>query len=301
MAWKGLHLSRPAYLHADRGSLSIEFRDNLEPARFRLPLEDIAWLVLDSPQILLNSGFLSRCSDAGVMILGVDSKHLPCWTSLPWTRFHKQGEVMELQLDASLPRKKRLWQEIVRLKLLAQAATLEGLGREKAAFLRALAGFVRSGDADNTEGRGAQVYFRSLFQERQFTRHADDLPNHMLDYGYAVVRASIARHLCATGFIPQLGLHHRGLGNAYNLADDLIEPYRPLVDTLAVSTLGARGSSDPFLIEDRRALVALLSRDVRVNGETVSLFHATELTVASLKGALRSGKPELLKFPTSTP
>lgn len=301
MAWKGLHLSRPAYLHTERGSLSIEFRDDLEPAKFRLPLEDLAWLVLDSPQILLNSALLSRCSDAGVMVLGVDEKHLPCWTSLPWTRFHKQGEVMRLQLEASLPRKKRLWQEIIRLKLLAQAAALEALGRDKAQHLRTLANAVRSGDPDNTEARAAQLYFRSLFAERPFTRHADDLPNHMLDYGYAVIRASIARHLCAIGFIPQLGLHHCGLANAYNLADDLIEPYRPFVDALAVRTLGGRLSSDPFLTEDRRSLVAILDRDVLVNGQTVTLFQAVSLTVASLKGALRDGAPTRLSFPEPTP
>lgn len=301
MAWKGLHLSRPAYLHTERGSLSIEFRDDLEPAKFRLPLEDLAWLVLDSPQILLNSALLSRCGDAGVMVLGVDEKHLPCWTSLPWTRFHKQGEVMRLQLEATLPRKKRLWQEIVRLKLLAQAASLEALGREKAPHLRALAAAVRSGDPDNNEARAAQLYFRSLFPERPFTRHADDLPNHMLDYGYAVIRASIARHLCAIGFIPQLGLHHCGLANAYNLADDLIEPYRPFVDALAVRILGDRLSSEPFLTEDRRAIVSILDRDVLVNGETVTLFHSISLTVASLKGALREGDSTLLSFPEPTP
>jgi CRISPR-associated protein Cas1 len=301
MAWKGLHLSRPAYLHTERGSLSIEFRDDLEPAKFRLPLEDLAWLVLDSPQILLNSAFLSRCSDAGVMVLGVDEKHLPCWTSLPWTRFHKQGEVMRLQLEANLPRKKRLWQEIVRLKLIAQASALEALGRDKAPHLRTLAAAVRSGDPDNTEARAAQLYFRSLFPERKFTRHGDDLPNHMLDYGYAVIRASIARHLCAIGFIPQLGLHHCGLANAYNLADDLIEPYRPFVDASVVRILGERPSADPFLTEDRRSLVAILDRDVQVNGETVTLFHAVSLTVASLKGALRDGDPALLKFPEPKP
>lgn len=297
MAWKGLHLSRPAYLHTEHGSLSIEFRDDLEPAKFRLPLEDLAWLVLDSPQILLNSSFLARCSHAGVMILGVDDKHLPCWTSLPWTRFHKQGEVMRLQLDVTLPRKKRLWQEIVRLKLLSQAAALEALDRKKAPHIRTLAAAVRSGDPDNYEARAAQLYFRNLLPDRPFKRHSDDLPNHMLDYGYAVIRAAIARQLCAVGFIPQLGLHHCGLANAYNLADDLIEPYRPFVDVLAIRNLAERPSTDPFLLEDRRALVTILDRDVRVNGETVTLFHSISLTVASLKNAIREADPTLLSFP----
>lgn len=301
MAWKGLHLSRPAYLHSERGSLSIEFRDDLEPAKFKLPLEDLAWLVIDSPQILLNSALLSRCSVAGVMILGVDEKHLPCWTSLPWTRFHKQGEVLRLQLEATLPRKKRLWQEIVRRKLLSQAVALEALGRQKAPHIRTLATAVRSGDPDNVEARAAQLYFRNLLPDRPFTRHSEDLPNHMLDYGYAVIRAAIARQLCATGFIPQLGLHHCGLSNAYNLADDLIEPYRPFVDVLAVRILGDRSSTDSFLIDDRRALVSILDRKVVVSEETVTLFHAVSLTVASLKNALTSEEPSQLAFPEPIP
>lgn len=301
MAWKGLHLSRPAYLHTERGSLCIEFRDDLEPNKFRLPLEDIAWIVLDSPQILLNAGFLSRCSDAGVMVLGVNDKHLPSWTSLPWTSFHKQGEVLRLQLEVSLPRKKRLWQEIIRLKLIAQATSLEILGRNKSHLLRILAAAVRSGDPDNTEARAAKLYFRSLFHGRTFVRHTDNLPNSMLDYGYAIIRAAIARQLCAIGFIPQIGLHHCGLANAYNLADDLIEPYRPFVDVLVVRILGERRNSDPFQVQDRRDLVALLDRYVLVNDETVTLFHAISLTVASLKTALRNENPSHLTFPEPTP
>ncbi len=301
MAWKGLHLSRPAYLHTERGSLSIEFRDGLEPEKFRLPLEDLAWLVIDSPQTLLNSGFLARCSDSGVLVLGVDERHLPVWTSLPWTKFHRQGEVLNLQLNTSLPQKKRLWQEIVKLKLLAQAAALEALGRNRATHIRTLANTVRSGDPDNIEARAAQLYFKELVPDRPFIRHADDLPNHMLDYGYAIIRAAIARQLCAIGFIPQLGLHHCSLSNAYNLADDLIEPYRPFVDAVAMRILNERSSNETITIEDRRALVSILERDVVIGKETVSLFHGISLTVASLKNALKSEDPKLFAFPEPHP
>jgi CRISP-associated protein Cas1 len=300
MAWKGLHLSRPAYLHTERGSLSIEFRDGLEPEKFRLPLEDVAWIVMDTPQISMNSSFLARCSEEGVLLLGVDERHLPTWTSLPWTRFHRHGEILKLQLDSTLPLRKRLWQEIVRLKLAAQAASLTILGLPKSPHLAALIQAVRSGDPDNVEARAAALYFKELLPCRPFTRHSDDLPNHLLDYGYAIIRAAIARQLCAIGFIPQLGLHHCSLSNAYNLADDMIEPYRPFVDVLMVKVLDGRDSTAAFQVEDRRQLVSLLDREVLMNGETHTLFNAITLSVASLKTALKTENPKALIFPALT-
>ena len=300
MAWKGLHLSRPAYLHSERGSLSIEFRDGVEPEKFRIPLEDIAWIVIDTPQITMNSSFLARCSEEGVIIIGVDERHLPTWASLPWTRFHRQGEVLKLQLDSSLPLRKRLWQEIVKLKLTAQAASLTIPGLSKAPHLAAMIQAVRSGDPDNVEARAAAMYFKELLPGRPFTRHSDDLPNHLLDYGYAIIRAAIARQLCAIGFIPQLGVHHCSLSNAYNLADDLIEPYRPFVDVLMVQVLDGRASNADFVVDDRRKLVSLLDREVVMNGEVHSLFNAISLSVASLKTALKTEDPKALTYPALT-
>jgi CRISPR-associated protein Cas1 len=301
MAWRGLHLSRAARLRIERGSLCIDFKDEAEPSSFRTPLEDLAWLVLDTPEIGLSSSFLSKCSEHEVLIVGVNDRHLPAWTSLPWTRFHRQGEVLALQLSATLPQKKRLWQEIVRRKIEAQATCLEILGRRKRMELSLLAGQVRSGDPDNVEARAAQLYWPAMFPDRKFVRHSEDLPNFMLDYGYAVIRAAIARHLSATGFIPQLGLHHASLANAYNLADDLIEPFRPFVDLAVAHRLSDRDSSDSFNVDDRRALVKTLDGEARINGETYTLFGATGVSVASLKQAISTADPSLLLFPELQP
>jgi CRISPR-associated protein Cas1 len=205
-----------------------------------------------------------------------------------------------LQLDSSLPLRKRLWQEIVKLKLAAQAASLTILGSPKSVHLSALIQAVRSGDSDNIEARAAALYFKELLPDRPFTRRSDDLPNHLLDYGYAIIRAAIARQLCAIGFIPQLGLHHCSLSNAYNLADDLIEPYRPFVDVLMVKVLDGRDSTAAFEVDDRRKLVSLLDREVVMNGETHTLFNAITLSVASLKTALKTENPKALHFPSLT-
>ncbi|MES2997635.1 MAG: type II CRISPR-associated endonuclease Cas1 [Verrucomicrobiota bacterium] len=297
MAWKGLHLSRPAHLGMERGSLVIDFRDDGEPKSFRVPVEDLGWIIADTPRITFSSSLLSRCSAEGVLILGVDDSHLPSWASLPWTKFHRHGEVLRLQLDANLPLYKRLWQEIVRRKITAQAKCLSLLGRTKAVHLAAMAGSVKSGDADNIEARAAQLYFKHLFPRRYFTRHADDFPNHLLNYGYAVLRAVIARNLCAMGFMPQIGIHHRSLANAYNLADDLIEPFRPLVDRLAVTLSSDREKEEVLDLADRRSLAALLECEVATSIGSTTLFHAVELTVESLKSALRDQDVSRLQFP----
>jgi CRISPR-associated protein Cas1 len=297
MAWRGLHISRPARLRIDRGSLEICFRDDEEPSSFRTPLEDLAWLVLDSPEITLSTSFLSRCSETEVLILGVNEKHLPAWASLPWTRFHRQGEVLALQLKCSMPLKKRLWQHIIQLKISGQAACLKLFKAPRHEILAGFAAAVRSGDPDNLEARAAAMYWRFLFPNRNFIRHDDCLPNAMLDYGYSIIRSALARHLCAVGFMPQIGLHHASLTNAYNLADDLIEPYRPFVDAAVVSQLNDRQSTDPLSKEDRRAMVSLLEKPVSINGTSVTLFAAIGLTVASLKIALGTKDPKKLVYP----
>jgi CRISPR-associated protein Cas1 len=171
------------------------------------------------------------------------------------------------------------------------------MGSGKANHLATLAQAVKSGDPDNIEARAAQLYFKELLPGRSFTRHSADLPNHMLDYGYAIIRAAIARQLCAIGFIPQLGLHHCSMTNAYNLADDMIEPYRPFVDVMMIETLGGRDSSAPFEIADRRKIVSILDREVVLNGETHTLFNAINLSVASLKTAFKTEASKCLVFP----
>lgn len=296
MAWRGIHLSRPAYLSTELGAIKLSFRDEVG-GEFRIALEDLAYLIIDSTEVSLSSTLLARLSENSVLVVGVNDRHLPVWTALPWTEFHRHGAVLALQLEASLPVKKQLWAHIVTRKITAQADCLALYGREGAAHLRALAPQVRSGDPVNVEARAARHYWQSLFAARDFRRHDDDLPNAMLNYGYAILRAAIARLLCGMGFIPQMGLHHRSLTNAYNLADDLLEPYRPFVDGIVVETLGDSPSADPFTTEHRRALVPVMERNVEIEGELFGLMAAIEATVGSLKAALSHRDPRRLRFP----
>lgn len=296
MAWRGVHLSRAARLRMEHRNLVIEFAD--DRAITRLPLEDIAYLILDTPEISLTGALMSHMSQHAVMVLGSNDKHMPAWTSLPWGLHHRQAEVTKLQIESTLPLKKRLWQRIAGLKITAQADCLERLGRENADVLHALAGTVQSGDTGNVESRAAVIYFQSLIPNKEFVRHADDLPNALLNYGYSLCRSGLARFLCAHGFIPSIGLHHCSMANPFNLADDLIEPYRPLVDEVAASLFASRALSDQFTLDDRRALTLLLEKPVSFAGAEVTLFATFALVVQSLRRAIENKEPGILTFPT---
>ncbi|YCM43816.1 type II CRISPR-associated endonuclease Cas1 [Verrucomicrobiaceae bacterium 227] len=245
MAWRGIHLSRPTYLSLEHQSLKLDFRDD-EGGSFRIPLEDLSYLIIDTAEVSLSGRILSALSESSVMVLGSDTKHLPSWAALPWTRFYKQGETLKIQLNASLPQQKQLWAQIVKLKIQAQAHCLDQNNLTGSEKLNAIATQIKSGDPDNTEARAARLYWSRLFPDREFRRHDDDFPNACLNYAYALLRAALARHLCALGFVTQLGIHHESLSNAYNLADDLIEPYRPIADHFSLQVIGSRNSKNLF-------------------------------------------------------
>jgi CRISPR-associated protein Cas1 len=276
--------------------LLIEFKEP-EGHKVRLALEDLAYLILDTPEVFLSGALLSAMSTHAVLVLGSDDRHMPAWCAFPWALHYRQGAVAQLQLNLTVPTKKRLWQRIVMEKLTAQARTLQAAGRDGALELLELAGSVRSGDPENLEARGAALYFSRLFGSMPFRRHDEDLPNALLDYGYALFRAALARHLCAHGFLPSLGIHHQSVSNAFNLADDLIEPFRPLVDATALRVLADRDGLDILTTSDRQKLVAIFEQPVLINGVEVNAFAAVPLVVQSLKRACEAGNPELLSFP----
>lgn len=296
MAWRGVHLSKAAHLRLEHRNLVIEFRDETKSVA-RLPLEDIAYLILDSLEVTLSGALLAAMSENEITVLGINDRHLPAWSSFPWGLHYRQGEITNLQLECSLPLKKRLWQHIVEKKIRAQAWALSASGLEQADALSSIAGTVLSGDSTNVEARAAVIYWGEFFAPRCFRRHDDDLPNALLNYGYSLVRAGLARHLCAAGFLPVLGLHHCSMNNAFNLADDLIEPYRPIVDFFVRKILADRPSSDPFMTDDRRALTQILEAPVILEGNEMTLFASIKPVTQSLKHAMRQRDPSHLVFP----
>src|SRR6266568_3920759 len=222
MAWKGLHLTQAARLSLADSQLCVK----QDTGEVRIALEDLAWIVIDTPQATLSSALMAACMDAGIALVFTDERHTPSGLTLPFHRHHRQGAVAKLQIETKDSVKKRLWQAIVRAKIINQAAALATLGRDDAGTLKEIARHVEPGDPDNVEARAARFYWGRVFAD--FIRdEADDRRNKMLNYGYAVVRAGVARALVASGFLPAFGLKHDGAANAFNLADDFVEPFRP--------------------------------------------------------------------------
>lgn len=293
MAWRGLHLTQAARLSLADSQICVK----QESGEVRLALEDIAWIVIDTPQATLSSALMNACMEAGIALVFTDERHTPSGLALPFHRHHRQGAIAKLQIDAKDGVKKRLWQTIVRRKILNQAASLSVLERDDAETLKEIARHAEPGDPENVEARAARFYWKRLFAD--FVRNNDDdRRNKMLNYGYAVVRAGIARALVASGFLPAFGLKHDGAANAFNLADDLVEPFRPFVDVLAWKTFGDSADKNGDLtLEDRRAMAGVLLLNSKVGDGKVSLLVAAEMAAASLSRALEFEKPVFLELP----
>lgn len=297
MAWKGLHLTQPAKLSLADGQCCVK-RDDGEVC---IAIEDLAWIVLDTPHATLTSALMSACMDAGVAIIFTDARHTPSGLTLPFHRHHRQGAVARLQAEAKESLKNRLWQMIIRRKIINQAAVLSELGKADAATLKKIARHVEPGDPENVEARAARFYWGRLFAD-YIRDDPDDRRNKLLNYGYAVVRAGVARGLVAAGLIPVFGLAHEGAANAFNLADDLVEPFRPFVDRLAFKTSAdGSGKDGDLTIQDRRVMAGALLINAKTGGESVTLLVAAESAAQSLVRAFESEKTDRLVLPELEP
>lgn len=297
MAWKGVHLTKAARLSLADGQCCVK----QDEGEVRIAIEDLAWIIIDTPQTTISSALMSACMEAGVVIVFTDARHSPSGLVLPFHRHHRQGAVARLQAGVKESLKKKLWQAIVRQKVLNQAAVLTGLGKEDAVTLREIARRVEPGDPENVEARAARFYWGRLFAD-YIRDNPDDRRNKLLNYGYAVVRAGVARALVASGLIPAFGLAHDGAANAFNLADDLVEPFRPFVDRLAFRTSAdGTGKDGDLTIEDRRAMAGALLIDARTGDDHVTLLVAAETAAQSLVRAFEEEKTSQLVLPQLEP
>ena len=239
---------------------------------------------------------MSACMAEGVAVIFTDERHTPSGITLPFHTHHRQAAVAQMQLGLTQPLKKRLWQALVVAKIENQADCLKRCGRDGTA-VSAIAKLVTSGDPDNTEARAAREYWPTLFED--FIRSDEtDLRNAMLNYGYSIVRSAIARALVASGLMPCFGIFHDSAANAFNLADDLFEPFRPVIDA-KVFKLSENGTMQKgkLTVEDRRTLAGILHEDIRFGDETVSTLIATERAAVALVRAMEGASPALLVLP----
>lgn len=293
MTWRSIMISRPANLRRDKFALLIEQEQDA-----RVPFEDIAVIVLNHREITLSHSVLSACGEYGIGLFSIGPTHHPNGVFLPYLPHSRATRMLRLQLALGKPAAKRAWQAIIQTKIQNQAACLKLSDRPGMERLESLARRVRSGDPDNLESQASAAYFRALYGN-DFHRGQPRWINAALDYGYAVVRAAIARGLVAHGFLPALGLFHASEQNAFNLADDLIEPYRPLVD-LHVAEHRFGHDMDDLQPNDKVALVSLLNVDVAMPRGTMSALISIEQAVESLARLYDAGNAESLELPILT-
>ena len=292
MAWRGLHISNPARLTHRRRQIVVAPEAGEE---LTFPVEDIAWIILDTPQLSISGLLLSALAENGVAMIVPDAKHHPAGVLISFHQHHAQSAIAHAQIGMTVPLQKRLWQRIVRAKIENQAAVLRAIGNDHAQALSAMASRVGSGDPGNLEAQAARAYWPQLFAD--FRRHDETRENALLNYGYAVVRAALARACAASGLLPAFGIHHKSRTNPFNLVDDLIEPFRPSVDRLA-QRWANETDGDELNVEDRRHMAGTLNETVSIEEERLTILAATEAVAASLVRAIEGRDAGLLNTPT---
>ena len=307
MIKKTLYFGNPAYLSLRNAKLIIRLPEVVDndtlPEYFKQvsevskPIEDIGVIVLDHKQITITSGVLEAFLENNCAVLTCDSKSMPVGLLLPLHGNTTQNERFRQQLDASLPLSKQLWQQTVKAKIENQAAVLKECSGEEIKCMRVWAANVKSGDSDNQEARAAAYYWKNLFRIEGFTRDRDGIPpNNLLNYGYAILRAVVARGLVASGLLPTLGIHHHNRYNAYCLADDIMEPYRPYVDRLVYSIVRQGGNYAELTKELKVRLLTIPTLETNIAGKRSPLMIAVGQTTASLYKCF-SGELRKISYP----
>ena len=294
MIKKTLYFGNPVYLSLKNAQLVIKLPeitkcDSLpegfkQQAEITKPIEDIGVLVLDHRQITITSGVLEVLLENNCAVITCDSKSMPVGLMLPLYGNSTQNERFREQLDASLPLKKQLWQQTMKAKIDNQATALCTCRKEEVKCMRIWANEVKSGDPENLEARAAAYYWKNLFAHIEgFTRDREGIPpNNLLNYGYAILRALVARALVISGLLPTLGIHHHNRYNAYCLADDIMEPYRPYVDKLVYSIIQNNDSYFELTKDLKAILLGIPTLEVMINGKRSPLMVAVSQTTASL-------------------
>lgn len=281
MVKRTLYFGNPTYLKTKTEQLIIEKQEDGE--LITVPIEDIGLIILDHSQITITSGVIAKMLEKNVAIITCDATHHPTGLMLNLDGHTLQSRQFAAQLDATLPMKKQMWQQTITAKIYNQATLLKQQNRENK-FLLNLAKDVKSGDPENHEAKAASYYWKNLFPPSvAFRRDRYGMPpNNMLNYGYAILRAVVARNLVGSGLLPTLGIFHRNQYNAYCLADDIMEPYRPFVDKLVCAMTDPLEPVFDLTPELKRALLTIPAMDVFMDDQKSPLMNAVQRTTASV-------------------
>ena len=298
MIKRTLYFSNPLYLHTEKKQLVVKSKsDQLKLSS--IPIEDIGMVVIDHPEVSLSHYTINALIAENASILWCDEKHMPNGLVLPMSANHTYTEKLRYQVAASVPLKKQLWKQTIQQKIKNQAAVLISQGKSGDALFK-MASRVASGDPDNLEAQAAALYWSHLFgEDSEFTRSRyGEPPNDLLNYGYAILRSIVARSLVASGMLPAIGIFHKNKYNPFCLADDIMEPYRPIVDhwVLDIASRFELTFNNLSNKEIKQNLLQIPIIDVLINGKISPLMVGAQRTAASVMACFE-GTERRIKYP----
>ena len=301
MLKRTIYFGNPAHISIKNKLLCAEIKDADDPSiatkQVSFALSDLGFIVLDHQQITITHYALSALAEENIVVISCDQKHLPISLNLPIYGNSLHSKRIQKQISITLPQKKQLWASIIKQKIINQAKILSILKPEISVELLINASKdVRSGDTTNREAYASTFYWKHLFTLDFIRDRYGDPPNHLLNYGYAIVRSSIAKAIVGSGLHPSLGLFHKNQYNAFCLADDLMEPYRPFVDFTVFCLAAKDDIPDELTTNLKKELLSILTMDVIINKRTSPLMVATQHTADSYQQFL-SDKKSKLKLP----
>ncbi|MBQ0016018.1 MAG: type II CRISPR-associated endonuclease Cas1 [Bacteroidales bacterium] len=301
MIKKTLAFMNPAQLSLQHGQMVVRQGDGTELVR-TIPIEDIGVVLLESQQISITAPLLDALVQNNSAVITCNDRFMPSGLLMPIASNSLQSERFQHQIEASVPLRKQLWMQTIRAKIMGQAAMLQRHNPQQAKPLMVMADSVRSGDPDNREAQAAAHYWKYIFKQfPSFVRDRNgEMPNPLLNYGYAILRSVVARSLVGSGLLPTLGIHHHNRYNAYCLADDIMEPYRPVVDNKVVSILQQQPHCEELTTDIKRQLLTIPVEDVTIDGKSSPLMVAATLTTASLARCY-AGQSRQILYPSYNP
>lgn len=258
----------------------------------QIPLEDINCIIIENQTVTVSAYLLQKMADMGITVYVCDEKHLPNAVLLPMVRHSRHFKILKYQIEAGKPLQKRLWQQIVVRKIRNQALCLAYLDLDGSEELMKMCKEVQSGDRTHVEAKVAAFYFKSLYG-LGFSRGNDHVINSALNYGYAIVRGLIARSIVCYGLEPSIGVFHHSELNNFNLADDMIEPFRPLVDLYVAQNYDIAEIDSDLTPERKRGIFGIINYDMDMKGEKRIISNCIDMLVASYSGALQGKRSDL--------
>lgn len=296
MLKRTLFFSKPSRLSTKDEQLIIELKESGET--HRAPIEDIGFIVMEHPQISFSMPLLDRLINNNVAVIFCNNYHMPSSMLLNLDGHHLQGELFRQQLSVSEPLKKNIWAQTVVNKIKNQARLLNKMGKP-GERLHTLASNVKSGDSTNREGLAARVYWQAMYGDRFVRERYGPYPNVLLNYGYTVLRAAVARALAGSGLLSTMGIHHHNRYNAFALADDIMEPYRPFVDEVVYRLYQEDYENEEIDTDQKKAMLEVLTRDVMFENNRRPLMVGLSQTTASLAKVF-AGEQRKIVYPLLT-